>query len=110
MHATTFVQPEDPEATSGGSFPKIEPLPGSLHLEWRRCGKGNCRCQRGEQHGPYVVRIWYEAGRRRKAYVPRDRVAEMAAGLAAWHRLHPPAWALRQELAALRKMEKEVTR
>jgi hypothetical protein len=34
-------------------LPKIEPLPGSLHFEWRRCGRSNCRCASGRLHGHY---------------------------------------------------------
>ena len=91
----------------GGSFPKITPLPGSLQPEWRRCGKPTCRCARGEPHGPYVYHYWYEHGRRRKAYVPRDRVEAVAAGIAAWRRLHPPAWTMRQVLVELHRKEQE---
>ena len=93
---------------SGGSSPKIAPLPGSLQPEWRRCGKAACRCTRGARHGPYAYRYWYQGGRRRKQYVPRQRVAEVAAGIARWRELHPPAWSMRQELAELRRLEKEV--
>ena len=92
----------------GDLSPKTGALPGSLQLEWRRCGKPGCRCARGDLHGPYFYRYWYEAGRRRKAYVPRDRVAEVAAGLVRWQELHPPVWAIRQRLAELRRIEKEV--
>ena len=95
---------------SGGSFPKIIPLPGSLHPERRRCGKSRCCCARGALHGPYWVRRWWEHGKQRKAYVPRDRVAEVAAGIAAWRRLHPPAWTMRQVLAELHHIEQEVVR
>jgi hypothetical protein len=95
---------------SGGLFPKITPLPGSLHTEWRRCGKANCRCARGYLHGPYWVRRWWECGRQRKAYIARHRFAAVAAGIAAWRRLHPPVWSMRQTLAALRRLEREVGR
>jgi hypothetical protein len=93
---------------SGGLFPKTTPLPGSLHREWRRCGKPTCRCAHGAAHGPYAYRYWYEHGRRRKAYVPRNRVQEVATGIAAWQRLHPPAWTMRQMLVDLRRLEKEI--
>ena len=92
----------------GGLSPKTAPLPGSLQPEWKRCGKPGCRCARGELHGPYFYRYWYEAGRRHKAYVPRDRVAEVAAGLVRWQELHPRVWSIRQRLAELRRIEKEV--
>lgn len=94
--------------TFGGSFPKIAPLPGSLHLERRRCGRPNCRCTHGQLHGPYAYHIWYEQGRRHKAYVPRHRLTEVMAGLDAWQALHPPAWTMRQLLAELHAIEQEV--
>ena len=105
-----MIQPTPPRTgtESGGLCPKTSPLPGSLHREWRRCGKPTCRCAQGTLHGPYWVRRWWEHGRQRKQYVPRHRVEEVAAGIAAWHRLHPPAWAMRQLLADLRRLEKEI--
>jgi hypothetical protein len=93
---------------SGGSFPKIIPLPGSLHVEWRRCGKANCSCARGALHGPYWVRRWWEHGKQRKAYVPRDRIVEVVASITAWQTLHPPTWTMRQMLAELRRLEQEI--
>ena len=93
---------------NGGLFPKIIPLPGSLQKEWRRCGKANCRCARGALHGPYWVRRWWEHGKQRKAYVPRDRIVEVAASIAAWQTLHPPTWTMRQMLAELRRLEQEI--
>jgi hypothetical protein len=60
----------------GDSLSKASGLPGSLQREWKRCGKTNCRCARVALHGPYWSRRWREAGRQRRAYVPRDRIAE----------------------------------
>ncbi len=57
-------------------------LTGSLIAEHKRCGKPNCRCARGELHGPYYYRRWRDAfGRQRKAYVPRDRLREVRSAL-----------------------------
>jgi hypothetical protein len=95
---------------NGGMFPKITPLPGSLHLEWRSCGKATCRCTRGHLHGPYWVRRWWENGHQRKAYVPRKRVADVVVGIARWRQLHPPAWTMRQTLVGLSRLEQEVGR
>ena len=50
-------------------LPKIGPLPGSVHIEWKRCGRSNCRCARGRLHGPYYARHWRDGGRQKKAYV-----------------------------------------
>lgn len=93
----------------GGLCPKTAPLPGSLVLELRRCGKPSCRCTRGMLHGPYAYRVWYEAGRRQKRYVPLARVPDVAAAMARWRELHPRTWGTRQELAGLRRLEQEVT-
>jgi len=91
----------------GGSFPKITPLPGSLHLEWRRCGKPNCRCTRGQLHGPYLVRRFWQAGKQHKAYVRKAHVAEAMAGIEAWQQLHQPSWTMRQLLTDLHRIEEE---
>jgi hypothetical protein len=61
---------------TGYLLPKIRAI-GSLHLEWRRCGRANCCCARGALHGPYFVRRWREGGRQRKALVRRDDVVEV---------------------------------
>ena len=64
-------------------------LPGSLHLEWRRCGKSNCRCAKGIQHGPYIVRRWRENGRQRKQLVPAEHLLETIAAIGERRALAP---------------------
>jgi len=53
-------------------------LRGSLHTEYKRCGKDGCRCASGRDedlHGPYYYRHFRdEDGNQRKAYVPRGDV------------------------------------
>jgi len=34
-----------------------------------RCGKENCKCSRGELHGPYWYAYWTEGGKTRSEYV-----------------------------------------
>jgi Family of unknown function (DUF6788) len=63
------------ETKSGDSLPKT--LPGVVCEQWKRCGRKNCRCAGGAMHGPYFYRFWRQAGRLRKAYVPRDAVADV---------------------------------
>lgn len=69
-------------------IPEVLPgeLKGSLHAEYVRCGKANCRCASGredDRHGPYWYRYWRdEDGTLRKAYVSRkdlDRVRQAIA-------------------------------
>ena len=51
------------------TLPKMASV-GSVHLEFKRCGKPKCRCCWGLLHGPYVYRHWRELGRQKKAYIP----------------------------------------
>ena len=47
----------------------VEPLPGSVVLQFVRCGKPGCSCNYGQRHGPYFYRVWREGGKVCKAYV-----------------------------------------
>jgi hypothetical protein len=85
-------------------LPKIGPLPGVLLANKVRCGKPNCRCASGQLHGPYFYRRWREGTRQRRRYVPQCDVPRLTAAIEEWHRLHPPAWQMRQTLAELRKL------
>jgi hypothetical protein len=48
---------------------------GSLHLEFKRCGRANCRCQQGLLHGPYLYRHWREGGRQKKEFISMRRLS-----------------------------------
>ena len=53
-------------------------IPGWLVREYKKCGKANCRCARGQFHGPYfyhVVRDRY--GRKHRQYVRQAEVARV---------------------------------
>jgi hypothetical protein len=63
--------------------PKITALPGAVCAEYVRCRRSNCKCTKGELHGPYYRRFWYVGGIRYKEYVrKRDLKAVLAACLA----------------------------
>lgn len=64
-------------------LPKIEALPGSVHVQRVRCGRSNCRCARGETHEAFY-RFWWEDGRLRKAYVRRADLESVRAGCDRW--------------------------
>ena len=89
-------------------LPKIG-LPGSLQHELVRCGRPGCRCARGRLHGPYVYLRWRQEKQQRKAYIPAAQVPAVRAALARWRALHPPLWRIRRELAALRRLGKEIS-
>ncbi len=92
------------------SFPKIEALPGSLHAERKRCNRPNCRCTAGGEalHGPYLYRRWLEDGHQRRQYVKPGDAERVRAALAAWRWLHPPARSMREELAELRRLLRQL--
>jgi hypothetical protein len=70
-----------PEPKTRKTLPKT--LPGTVQVQWTRCGKPTCRCARGEPHGPYFYRFFREHGRLRKTYVPRPAVSDTMARCAA---------------------------
>jgi hypothetical protein len=59
------------------TLPKI--AVGSLHLEFKKCGRAGCRCQRGLLHGPYLYRHWRKGSRQKKEFVPMTRLSEVLA-------------------------------
>jgi hypothetical protein len=72
-----------PDPFPKGPAPSVAPiLAGSIHLEWKRCGKPNCRCERGMLHGPYFYRRWREGGRLRKGYVSREELTSTILAIA----------------------------
>ena len=67
-------------------LPKTIPdkLPGSVQPQYVRCGNPDCRCVRGELHGPYWYRFWRdETGRLRKEYVRLADLEKVRAACAA---------------------------
>src|SRR5262245_58051687 len=64
------------------SLPKM--LRGSICAQMVRCGRANCKCIRGELHGPYHYHFYRFGKILRKRYVPACDVAEMLAACAAW--------------------------
>ena len=81
-----------------------------LRPELVRCGKPSCRCARGDLHGPYLYRRWREGGRQRRRYVKPADVEQIRTALDEWRRVHPPAYAVRQQLAELRRLLRELDR
>jgi hypothetical protein len=57
---------------------------GSLGAVYRRCGRANCHCAKGEKHGPVFYLTRNEGGHTRNIYVPpelHDKVAASRARL-----------------------------
>lgn len=66
------------------SSPKISPLPGTVVAHFIRCGRINCKCAKGELHGPYHYHYWRDEQGRHKRYVRQSQVAAIQAACAAY--------------------------
>jgi hypothetical protein len=88
-------------------LPKI--LPGVVCQQWVRWGRPNCRCARGELHGPYPYHFARQQGRLRKRYVKPAEVEEVRAACQARQRQRREMaqWqqCLEQWAATLREVE-----
>jgi len=60
------------------SLPQIQPLPGAVCIQWRRCCKPNCRCAKGNRHESYY-RFFYAGGKLHKQYVKKADVLRVKA-------------------------------
>jgi hypothetical protein len=64
------------------SLPKILDMAsynGSLQQQWVRCGKTNCKCSRGQLHGPYFYLFVSMSDGLWKSYVRRADVPAVRA-------------------------------
>lgn len=72
------------EKKSEENTTKIEPIPGFLEARYVTCGKPNCKCAKGELHGPYFCRRWVADGGRCSKYVRKRDIAEVKEGISAF--------------------------
>ena|SRR5256885_15192603 len=54
-------------------------MPGYVRAERVKCGKPNCKCAKGELHGPYFYHFIWAYGRRLKRYVKAGDVKAVRA-------------------------------
>lgn len=73
-----------------------------------RCGKPGRKCARGELHGPYTYATWWESGKRRNKYVPKNELGAVPQRLEAVHETAPAGGSpsgLRAERGAGREID-----
>jgi hypothetical protein len=63
---------------------KIEPLRGYIEIRYVRCGRANCKCSKGELHGPYHLRRWTTDGRKVTKYVKNSEKQTVLAAVSAY--------------------------
>lgn len=56
-------------------LPKM--MPGTVHIQFVRCGKVNCKCSRGELHGAYYYHFVRIDGKLCKRYLKANTVEEL---------------------------------
>ncbi len=60
---------------------------GSLIERTTRCGNRNCRCQRGQRHGPYFyLSVTLAVGKTKTYYVPGNKVEQVREGIESYQR------------------------
>mgnify|MGYP006267537735 FL=1 len=92
-------------ATLARTLPDLQQLlRGSLVERFVTCGKPNCKCARGERHGPLYYLTVSRPGRRTQGwYVPLDRLPEVRAWLANYQRV-------KGHLEAISELNRELLR
>jgi hypothetical protein len=71
------ASPSRVEKKSQQLSPKILPDCGSVERRFVRCGRVNCKCAKGELHGPYTYVRTYRGGKRWRKYVKNDDVSAL---------------------------------
>jgi hypothetical protein len=76
-------------------------LNGAICAQYKKCGKSNCKCSRGELHGPYYYRFMWLGGRVIKSYVKLKDVDEQKAACARYRALQNKLLAGRQRYSQM---------
>lgn len=53
-------------------------------VQYKRCGRANCRCVGDYRHGPFFYHVLYIRGKRVKRYVKLTNIGEIQAGIRAF--------------------------
>jgi Family of unknown function (DUF6788) len=73
----TPMKPQEGRTKMDRPLPQI----GTVHVQYRRCGRPNCRCRRGHPH-PGFYWLWRQDGRLRKRYLRSEDVEAARAACA----------------------------
>lgn len=76
-------------------------ISGTLHREYKRCGRATCLCAHGRLHGPYYYVHTRDGNRQRKHYVRLADVAAVKAQLEERHTLAVQRREQKQQLDAV---------
>jgi hypothetical protein len=62
-------------------------MPGQVEAQFKKCGRGGCKCSRGELHGPYFYHRTWGGDRHQRRYVRLADVPEARAACEAYRAL-----------------------
>jgi hypothetical protein len=98
------------EKKSESFTPKIEPLRGGILIQFKRCGRSNCKCINGSLHGPYYYRVWMVRGIRFKSYVRKADFDRIKAGIEAFQAQRREQQQERAEIKTILRENREAHR
>ncbi|MGZ4846659.1 MAG: DUF6788 family protein [Halobacteriota archaeon] len=87
---------------------QLEPLSGSLRRRMIRCGKKNCRCKKGQLHGPYHYFVPSKC-RGKWQYVGEEDIKKVEHGVADWKKQQKIDAEIKEVTTRLKEIRHEVT-
>jgi len=95
---------EAEEDKLGRALQELAPYP-NLRREYRKCGKPNCHCARGQLHGPYWYAYYKQGGKTKAIYFGKNppELPEDAISKAEYRKFAKAARELRRRREAIWK-------
>jgi uncharacterized coiled-coil DUF342 family protein len=87
---------------------QLMPLSGSLRRRMIRCGKKNCRCRKGQLHGPYNYFVPSKC-RGKWQYITEEDITKIEQGVADWKKQKKIDAEIKDVSARLKEIKREVT-
>ncbi|MGZ8876050.1 MAG: DUF6788 family protein [Halobacteriota archaeon] len=87
---------------------QLRPLSGSLRRRLIRCGKKNCRCRKGQLHGPYNYFVPSKC-RGKWQYITEGDIKEVEQGVTDWKKQRKIDAEIKDVTARLKEIRREVT-
>jgi uncharacterized coiled-coil DUF342 family protein len=86
---------------------QLQPLPGSIRRRMIKCGKKNCRCRKGQLHGPYCYFAPSKC-RGKWQYISVEDLKQVEQGVADWKKQQKIDTELKDVSARLKEIRCEV--
>jgi uncharacterized coiled-coil DUF342 family protein len=87
---------------------QLKPRSGSLRRRMIKCGKKNCRCRKGQLHGPYNYFVPSKC-RGKWQYITEEDITKIEQGVADWKTQKKIDAEIKDVLARLKEIKREMT-